>query len=66
MKLENGDIARVAGVAVGTVSNWRRRSPDTDALLKLARYFGVTPEWLLNGEDVLHTTDTPTQPPAED
>lgn len=63
--LENADIAKIAGVHVGTVSAWRRRNPNTDQLLALARYFKVTPEWLLNGTDVLHERGSPLEPPKD-
>ena len=63
MGVDNKEIARIAGVAVGTVSAWRGRNPDTDALLRLAAYFKVSPEWLLTGKDVLKAHDKRTRPP---
>lgn len=50
LEVGNGEIARVAGVSIGTVSAWRRRKPDAAALARLAAYFGVTAQWLLTGE----------------
>ena len=55
--MSNGEIAKIANVAIGTVSAWRNRNPDTDALLRLAAYFRVAPEWLLHGTDVLRSGD---------
>lgn len=52
MGLDNAAVAKAAGVAIGTVSNWRQgRTPDTPAVLKLAQFFGVTVEWLLTGRE---------------
>lgn len=65
MGLENKDIARIAGCHIGTVSAWRKRNPDTDQLLKLAEFFHVSPQWLLNGtEGALTAVDSPTEPPT--
>lgn len=52
-KVPNGAIAKVAGVVRGTVSNWKAgQKPETLALLSLARFFGVSPEWLLTGKEI--------------
>ncbi len=46
----NEEIAAAAGVHPNTVSNWNSgQKPEGMALLNLARYFDVTPEWLLTG-----------------
>lgn len=46
-KIKNPEIAAVAGVVAGTVSNWRQgQRPEGRAVLLLARYFDVPPEWL--------------------
>jgi transcriptional regulator with XRE-family HTH domain len=63
--VDNKEIARIAGVAIGTVSAWRHRNPDTDALLRLAAYFKVPPEWLLNGPEPLRAADKRTEPPRD-
>lgn len=49
--VDNAAIADGAGVSVKTVSHWiGGQMPETGALLKLARFFDVSPNWLLEGE----------------
>jgi transcriptional regulator with XRE-family HTH domain len=48
---ENRAIAQACGVASNTVSNWMSTGevPKTETLLALARYFYVSPDWLVDG-----------------
>lgn len=49
--VSNPEIAEGAGVHVRTVSNWiGGQVPVGEPLFRLARYFGVNPEWLLTGK----------------
>ena len=43
------DIARIFNVEQATVSNWEKgkRIPDSDMLVKLANFFGVSVDYLL-------------------
>lgn len=48
--MKNDAIAAATGVSVKTVSHWiGGQQPEPDALLRLADYFDVTPEYLLRG-----------------
>ena len=46
------DIARIFNVEQATVSNWEKgkRIPDSDMLIKLANFFGVSVDFLLGNE----------------
>jgi transcriptional regulator with XRE-family HTH domain len=45
------EIAEVLGLSEGALINYKRASvPKSAELLSIARYFGVTMEWLLTGE----------------
>lgn len=43
------ELARKLGVATGTVGNWEsgKREPDFDTMTKIARFFGVSVDWLI-------------------
>ena len=44
-------VAKDTGISKGTLSDWKagRSAPKIDKLVKLAEYFGVTLEELVNG-----------------
>lgn len=42
-------LEKVAGLTRGSISKWDDHTPSYDKLLKVANYFGVTPEYLLTG-----------------
>lgn len=46
-------VAKEAGVTQTALSNWKsgRSTPTTKTLQKIADYFGVTIDYLMNGED---------------
>lgn len=45
-------VADECDLSPGALSQYLKdRTPKAEELLKLARYFGVTMEWLLSGED---------------
>lgn len=49
-KTTQADIAKLCGVTVQAVSGWERgeAKPETDKLLKIAAFLGVTVDWLLD------------------
>lgn len=51
--LQQKDLANILFVNQRTVSNWERKVnvPDYDMLLKIARYFEVSVDYLLGNED---------------
>lgn len=58
------ELAKIFNVSKQTVSNWERgeRVPDADTITKLANYFGVTTDYLLDNdvleqEKVIEKTD---------
>lgn len=46
-------VAKETGISQTTFSNWKsgRSTPKADALQKIADYFGVTVDYLMNGEE---------------
>ena len=51
--LWQADIAKALCVTDATVSRWElgKQEPDFDMLIKIAKYFGVTTDYLLGLED---------------
>ena len=53
---ERGITAYKLAIDVGldsvVISHWKKgkAKPSTDAIVKIAKYFGVTADWLLTGE----------------
>lgn len=47
--LKDSDITKVLSLSNGVVGQWRKRkqNPSTEAIIKLAQYFGVTTDYLL-------------------
>ena len=47
------DITRATGIASSTFTDWKkgRYTPKQDKLQKIADYFGVTIDYLMNGEE---------------
>ncbi len=52
-KLSQSQFGEILGVNQRTVSNWEKniRQPDFETLEKIAKYFGVTTDYLLGLED---------------
>ena len=52
MGVRDADVAKTAGIAPSVFSNWKsgKCNPNTDKLLKIAKFFGVTLEELVKGE----------------
>jgi transcriptional regulator with XRE-family HTH domain len=48
------DVAEVLGIAPNTLSGYERdlRNPDSETLIKLANYYGVSVDYLLGKEDI--------------
>ncbi|WP_308541800.1 XRE family transcriptional regulator [uncultured Oscillibacter sp.] len=54
------DFAKDMGILQSTLSSWEngRYEPDSEMLIKIANYFGVTVDYLLGGEKVSSSTKT--------
>ena len=50
-KISQGDLEKELGFSNGSISKWKKSQPTFDRLKKLADYFGVSIEYLKNGED---------------
>lgn len=50
-KLKDSDVARATGITKSTFSDWKtgRSKPKQDKLQKIADFFGVTLDYLMNG-----------------
>lgn len=50
-KVKDLDVAKATGVSASTLSDWKagRYNPKTEKLSALAKYFGVTVEYFLEG-----------------
>lgn len=61
------DVAQAVDVSESTLSRWEAGEvmPRDDTLLKLARFFGVTPAWLRYGQEP-RTNAPPANIPVED
>lgn len=44
------------GLGNGTISRWKTSSPNTDKLLRIAKYFHVSMDYLLERDDEITTT----------
>lgn len=51
-KISQGDLEKELGFSNGSISKWKKSQPTFDRLKKLADYFGVTVEYLQNGETI--------------
>lgn len=58
--LTQEDLANRLGVARATVASWEvgRRTPDADAIKKLANIFNTTADYLIGHTDTRHSTPT--------
>lgn len=55
-ELDQGALAGKVDVAARTLQRWEKgeQVPDSNFLMRLARYTGVRPEWLLTGEGEMY------------
>lgn len=44
------------GLSNGSISKWKKYSPNAEKVQLLADYFGVTVEYLMTGKETLHVT----------
>lgn len=53
MKIKQIDVSKATGISKNALSNYisGNRIPDTLSIYKLAKYFSVSIEWLLTGEE---------------
>ena len=49
--VSQGKMEREIGISNGASSKWKNSSPSMEILQKLAEYFGVSLEYLMNGEE---------------
>lgn len=50
-KMKRADFVRATGISEGTIRGWYNgKCPSAEVAYKVAKYFGVTVEWLLTGE----------------
>jgi len=61
-RLKRSDLCRATDIKPTTYSNWvvRDSVPAMDKVLKIAKYFDVSPEWLIAGENQTETEDNKT------
>lgn len=58
-KISQGDLEKELGFSNGSISKWKKRQPTFDRLKKSADYFGVSVEYLQNGEEPDTNADIP-------
>ncbi|MBI1807760.1 MAG: helix-turn-helix domain-containing protein [Ignavibacteria bacterium] len=60
-EIDQSSLSRKVDVAVRTLQRWEKgmQVPDSDYLLRLAKYTGVRPEWLLTGEGEMYPSPAP-------
>ena len=49
-KISQGNLEKELGFSNGSISKWKSSMPKPERLQKLAEYFGVTVDFLINGE----------------
>lgn len=50
-KISQGDLEKELGFSNGSISKWKKSQPTFDRLKKLADYFGVSVEYLQEGNE---------------
>ena len=60
-------VSKATGVTQSTLSDWKRgrSTPKTDNMKKIADYFGVTVDYLMNGEEEPPKKETTLTPKDE-
>lgn len=58
--VRTSDVCRATGIVASTFSDWKKgkSAPKQDKLIKIADYFGVTVEYLMNGKEKAEPTLT--------
>lgn len=54
-KISVAELERTLGFGNGSISKWNKQSPSADKLKKVADYFGVSVDYLLDRETPSHT-----------
>lgn len=57
-KISVAELERTLGFGNGSISKWNKQSPSADKLKKVADYFGVTIDYLLDRKPVAQTNAT--------
>lgn len=61
--MSNAEIAAACQINPNTVSNWNSgQTPQGMVLIRLAKLFDVSPEWLLEGDEATEEIKTPVAP----
>lgn len=50
-KISQGNLEKELGFSNGSISKWKNSTPTFERLQKLADYFGVTVDYLMNGNE---------------
>jgi len=50
-KISQGKLEKELGFSNGSISKWKSSMPNPERLKKLADYFGVSVDYLMNGEE---------------
>lgn len=57
-KISVAELERTLGFGNGSISKWNKQSPSADKLKKVADYFGVTIDYLLDRKPATQTNAT--------
>lgn len=57
-KISVAELERTLGFGNGSISKWNKQSPSADKLKKVADYFGVTIDYLLDRKTAAQTNAT--------
>lgn len=57
-KISVAELERTLGFGNGSISKWNKQSPSADKLKKVADYFGVTIDYLLDRKPAAQTNAT--------
>lgn len=50
-RLSQGKVEKELGFSNGSISKWKKYNPNAEKVQLLARYFGVTVDYLMTGSD---------------
>ena len=50
-KISQGNLEKELGFSNGSISKWKNSTPTPERLQKLAKYFDVSVDWLMTGDE---------------
>ena len=58
LSMTQKEFSETTGILQSTISEWKKRktNPLSDKIMPICEVLGVTPEWLLTGDDTLYYT----------